>query len=235
MTDKNAIKNFEEWNESYVKKYSSESHYASPSFIVRYIEGKRIKEVARLINAQAADNLIELGCGEGHILEKLGQSKITGVDLSETSLKKAAERMKRAGKPARFVKANVEELPLEITGEKFNKIICSEVIEHVQRPEKVIGEISKIASPNADIVISAPNERLINRLKSVFIKLRLFSLLFPGVSLKMDDEWHLNTFSLALLKKYTEGKLKIKKVRAIPFWFCPLYYIVVFELCLCEK
>lgn len=229
MTDKNSIKNFEEWNEFYVKKYSSESHYGSPSFIVRYIEGKRIKEVSRLINAQAADNLIELGCGEGHILEKIVQGKRTGVDLSETMLKKAAERMMRTGRPARLVKANVEELPPELISEKFNKIICSEVIEHVQRPEKVVAEILKIALPGSTAVISVPNERLINRLKQFFIKSRLFSLLFPGISLKMDDEWHLNTFSLALLKQYAQGKLKIKKIRAIPFWFCPLYYIAVFE------
>ncbi|MDO8264964.1 MAG: methyltransferase domain-containing protein [Candidatus Parcubacteria bacterium] len=221
------IKNFEKWNENYIKKYDIEEYYKS-SLIVRFIEEKRIKQIVNLIQTQEGDRIIELGCGAGHILEKIPWGNLTGVDISETLLKKAEKRLQKRN--AVLIKGNIEDLPQAVKNKKFDKIICSEVLEHVQNPGKVIDEILKIAHKDSVIVISIPNEKLINRLKGIFLKLRIFFNLFPNSSKKMDEEWHLHSFNMNLLEKYTKGKLIIKKVKAVPFWFLPIRYVVKFKI-----
>jgi len=221
------IKNFEKWNETYIRKYDIEEYYKS-SPIVRFIEERRIKQIVNLVQAQKRDRIMELGCGAGHILEKIPQGNLTGVDLSETLLKKAGKRLQKRN--AVLIKGNIEELPQTVRNQKFDKIICSEVLEHVQNPGKVIDEILKIANEKSVIVISIPNEKLINRLKGIFLRLRIFFNLFPNSSKKMDEEWHLHSFDLNLLEKFTKGKLKIKEIKAVPFWFLPIRYVVKFEI-----
>lgn len=223
-TNKNSIKNFEEWNEYFARKYNID-YYTKSNFIIRFIEKKRIKEVIKLLNPQPTDNIIDLGCGGGHILEKIPQGNLTGIDLLESMLKRAKEKAQKIGKHFTLIKGNVEDLPQEIKDQKFDKIIASEILEHVQNPDRLIDEILKIAHPKSVVVISIPNEKFINKLKQIFIKLKIFSILFPNISKKMDEEWHLHSFDLDLLKKITQGKLKLVKIKPIPFWFLPIRYV----------
>ena len=233
MTDNNSIKNFEEWNESYVKKYDIDDYYAKSNFFVRLIEKKRIGAIIKFLEAKDTDKIIELGCGAGHVLEKISNGALTGLDLSETMLLAAKKRLEESKKVVALLKGDAERLPCEVKSKKFDKIICSEVLEHTPRPEAVIDEIFNIAASEAVVIISIPNEKVINRLKQIIIKLGIFSFLFHNTSKKMDEEWHLHAFDLPLLKKISQGKLAIKKVRAVPFWFLPIRYVVQFELKQC--
>jgi len=224
-----SIKNFEEWNEHFVEKYDIGDYYRKSNFIVRFIERKRIKTVIKLINSQPEDNIIELGCGAGHVLIEIPRGNLTGIDLSEKMLESAQKRFQETTKKIVLIRGDVENLPEEIKNKKFDKIICSEVIEHVLHPDGVIDEILKIARPNSIVVISIPNERFINNLKKILIRLKIFLVLFPNISKKMDDEWHLHSFSLDLLRRFTRGKLKIKEIKPIPLRFFPIRYVVKFN------
>lgn len=221
---------FEERNEYYVKKYDIDDYYKKSNFFVRFIEKKRIAAIIKFLEAKNTDNIIELGCGAGHILVKIPRGILVGLDLSEAMLLAAKKRFEEAKKVITLLKGDAERLPDEIRGKKFDKIICSEVLEHTPHPEAVIDEVFNIAAPGAIVIISIPNEKVINRLKQIIIKLGIFSFLFPNTSKKMDEEWHLHSFDLSLLKKITQEKLIIKKARAVPFWFLPIRYIVQFGL-----
>lgn len=102
------------------------------------------------------DSVLNLGCGDGvQALVYDGKfSKMVGVDINESSLKKAGLLMDRYGiKNFIGVVANIEEVPLT---EKFDKIIAIDSIEHVVRPERVIAEAYHLLKDDGLMLMTFP-------------------------------------------------------------------------------
>lgn len=216
---------FKEWNENYAEKYNPESYYLQSSFIVRFIENRRIKYIIDLLRPAAKDRVLEVGCGGGHILEKVKQGELYGLDISDFMLKIAKRRL--SGTEAKLASGDAGSLPFKDVS--YDRIICTEVLEHVLDPEKVIGEIARIARQNCEIILTVPNESLINSLKKLIMKLGLWRLLFSRkyeISKEMNEEWHLHVFDLKRLRELLRDKLVIEKVKYVPFVFLPLRYII---------
>ena len=217
--------NFEKWNDNMSRKYNIDTYRERSHWFIRWVENLRQKYIVKYLKVRPQDRIIDLGCGAGHLLDAISNSKqLTGVDFSDFSLELAGKRL---GTKAQLVKGDVTSLPDEMSGQKFDKIACSEVIEHVLKPELVIDEILKISKPDSIVVISIPNEKIIDLIKWFFIKLRIFKLLFPNIPTKNVDEWHVTNFDKELLEKIIDGKLKIEKIKRIPFFFLPIRYIFV--------
>jgi 2-polyprenyl-3-methyl-5-hydroxy-6-metoxy-1,4-benzoquinol methylase len=131
--------------------------------------------------------------------------------------------------------ANGEQLPLPANS--LRQIVCTEVIEHVLNPRNVVEEMARVAPADAVLVITIPNEALIDWLKRIVGKLGLQRWLLPGAgdeahgataydSPDSANEWHLHHFDMALLRQVTRGVLSITAVKAIPFRLFPLRYVV---------
>lgn len=218
--------NFREWNEEMLKKFDLEHYHDNASFIVRFIEGRRVKWILKFLEARGDDRVLEVGCGAGDILNKVRASERVGVDISDYILEVGRKRYSGI----RFVKGDASDLPEEIKKDSYDKIFVSEVLEHVERPAKVFGQISEVAKDDSIIVVSIPNEKLINKIKSILQKLKLFDLFFSNLSRKMDDEWHLHSFDLDKLKDLVKDKFVIREVQGIPYNFLPLRYVVKMRL-----
>ena len=215
---------FEEWNEQMARKYNPDQYHNSSNVVIRAIEGLRSRAILKLLAVRDGDTVIELGCGAGNLLQKMPRGELWGVDLSKMLLEIASTRLAPRG--ATLVRANIEALPPEVGQRKFDKILCSEVIEHVQHPDRVIDQMLGIATPASRVVISVPNERIIDLIKSALIKTRLIGL-FKGIARNMTDEWHLWSMDLASLRKLVAGKLDIVTIKRVPFYFLPIRYVVL--------
>ena len=123
-----------------------------------------------------------------------------------------------------LVLSDVHRIPLQ--DNRVDIALVSEVLEHVENPKKVLGEIKKITKSDGIIVISIPNEKLINNIKMILQKIKVFNLLFPNISKKMDDEWHLHCFNLEELKKIIGQDFDIQHIQGIPYNWLPLRYVV---------
>lgn len=223
------MENFENWNEKMSKKYNPDKYHRSSNLIVKFIENKRVLKIIEYLDLKDSDKIIEIGCGAGNIMQRIQKGReIWGVDLSNFMLK--TSQKKKYHLPARFVQGNAENLPEEIVNNKFDKIYCSEVLEHVENPARVFGEIKKIAKNDSIIVVSIPNEKLINRIKGVLQKMKIFNFLFPNISKKMDDEWHLHCFDFEKIKGLIFNDYVIEKVKGIPYGFMPIRYVVKLKL-----
>ena len=97
------------------------------------------------------ERLLDLGCGEGrHAISAYMTNNLNavGIDLSVKDLKITQERFGQFAEPDNNDKslvitaANGEHLPFE--DETFNKVICSEVLEHIPNYEAVIAEIARV-------------------------------------------------------------------------------------------
>ena len=215
---------FLQWNEEMFKKYTNERLYFHSNFVIRYIENKRVRLILNAIEGEVKDKVLEIGCGEAYILRKLKSKNIIGLDISDVALEYAKNKLKN-NSSVQLIRADAQKIPLK--DNSIDKIICSEVLEHVINPNKVIEEIVRISKADSTIVVTIPNEVLINRVKGFFLKFRLYKFLLAGIPERMDCEWHLHSFSLKLLKSIIRGKLNISKIKTSPFRFLPIRYIVV--------
>ena len=217
--------NFAAWNEGMAARYDVDLFYTHPSRLIRAIEASRIAAVLRLVAARPEDHILEVGCGAGHVLGKVACGTLTGVDLSEALLERAQQRL---GDRAAILKGDAAALPFPDAS--FDKVFCTEVLEHVLDPAQVLAEIRRVLKPGGYAVVSVPNEPLINLLKSVALKVGfLRRILRPGegayqMADHMDDEWHLHTFTRAMLTEKADGLFRVSRTVAVPSCLLPLRY-----------
>jgi ubiquinone/menaquinone biosynthesis C-methylase UbiE len=226
MRKKATEQNFEAWNEEMLKKYDQDKYYTQSSWMIKFVENQRIKTVVRFIKAEPQDFILEVGCGAGYVLEKIPAGFLFGIDISEHILKKAYIRL---GNRVFLTKSNAEYLPFK--DGSFDKVYCTEVVEHVYNPQRLIEEMIRVVKPEGSIVLSAPNEKIINLLKDLLTKLHLYHFLLRegeyNMPLRMDKEYHLHTFTLRQLKDILKEHFKIEKILRIPYWFLPIRYVML--------
>lgn len=112
---------------------------------------------------RAGDRVLDLGCGEGrHIITActLADISAVGVDLSTGDIDVARQRFREldtAGNPRRqpwFAAVDARRLPF--ADASFDRIICSEVLEHIVDYEQVLDEIRRILRPGGLLAVSVP-------------------------------------------------------------------------------
>jgi SAM-dependent methyltransferase len=107
------------------------------------------------------DFVLDLGCGEGrHIIHAYltANAICVGVDLNLQDLKTTRTRFlpfKREA-DASFYLQQVNALRLPFADASFDKIICSEVLEHIEDYEQVLAEIYRLLKPGGQLAISVP-------------------------------------------------------------------------------
>jgi ubiquinone/menaquinone biosynthesis C-methylase UbiE len=212
--------NFIPWNEEMARKYDPDAYHNHPSKIIRAVERMRCKAVRRFCDcADANTPVADLGCGAGNLIAYFDGVPYIGMDLSSLMLEKARMR-RREG--VQFVRGGVEQLPFKDGSLKC--VFCSEVIEHVLEPERLMDEIRRVLHSNGTAVISIPNEKLIDFIKRVM----------PGAGKskegykapdRMQDEWHIHEFTAAKFRELASGKFHIVKQAAIPSALAPVRYV----------
>jgi SAM-dependent methyltransferase len=101
-------------------------------------------------------DVIDVGCGTGHLLAALGSwskplNRI-GCDFSEAGVKLSRARYSDC---QFFVHDIYDALP-----GCYDIVICTEVLEHLQRPFIAIRQLVAGARPNGTVVITVPNGRM---------------------------------------------------------------------------
>lgn len=215
---KKQAKNFAEWNEEMYEKHGRGMPYSHPNWLYRLLEEQRVKAI--LENAEGCESILDVGCGEGHLLARMRGKNVVGIDLSLAALKEAAKKTKRL-----LLRANAEKLPFQ--DNVFDAVVCSEVLEHLPSPKKAFSELARVAKPNGKIIVSIPNEKRINSVKDAVWKLKLNALLFPRIPKRMTGEWHLHEFGLQKLLE-TSKPLAPEKTIPIPP-IAALRYVAVFR------
>ena len=123
------------------------------------------------------ERLLDLGCGEGrHAINAYiaGNIDVFAVDLSFSDLAIAQERQQPFAQKNRaksFHLQCADALKLPFPDHCFDKIICSEVLEHLPDYQGALKEIRRILTPGGKIAISVPRawpERICWALSSAY-------------------------------------------------------------------
>ena len=218
-------KSFKEWNEVMVRRYNPEDYIFHSNFLVKFVELMRFKKITDLLQLNNNDDFLDIGCGSGYLLNQAACKQGIGVDISDLMVKTAWENCKNNGEKF-IVQSDAENLPFK--DRSFNKIVSTEVIEHILHPQALLKEIERVSKNNTVIVITIPNEKYINWIKNLLFSLRVDKLLFRKSyrpSRRMEDEWHLHVFDNKKFKELIHGKFIIEKTISIPAVILPLRYI----------
>ena len=112
------------------------------------------------LRIRAGERLLDAGCGEGrHCFGALERgAHVVGLDLDRASLLAASDALKsRAsedGLLGAMVQGNTFQLPFP--DESFDKIICSEVMEHVHDYRGAARELARVSRPEGLIAVTIP-------------------------------------------------------------------------------
>jgi ubiquinone/menaquinone biosynthesis C-methylase UbiE len=172
--------------------------------------------VFRLLAPRPTDRVLEVGCGAGHLLARLPAGRAVGVDLSESLLARAGARL---GRRAALAQGDAGGLPF--AADTFERVYCSEVLEHLVDPRRAVAEIARVLRPRGVAVLSVPNEAVINRAKALVRRLGLWRFVMQDAAYampdRMDDEWHLHAFDLPMLRALVPPALRITHVVGVPW------------------
>jgi len=116
----------------------------------------------RTLPLEKGDLVLDAGCGEGrHTFECYRHDcRILGMDLSHHSLLKAkyvlGEMKKRKEAKGRVLLLRGDALRFPFPDGTFDKIICAEVIEHVDDDRKGVAALARILTEGGKIAITVP-------------------------------------------------------------------------------
>ena len=100
--------------------------------------------ITRLCSPLPHNNILEIGCGDGAILERLSTTgfgeKFTGLEISPSGVKKAQDR-KIPNTEIQLFDGHEIAFP----DKTFDLAILTHVIEHVEYPRKLIYEAARVA------------------------------------------------------------------------------------------
>jgi len=119
--------------------------YNSRILIQRYWQRKRYNVIMNFIHDRA--RILDIGCGSSKIIRSLPDA--VGLDIQLKKLRYLKETNKF------LVKGRIEELPFG--NEKFETVICSEVIEHIKFDKVVFTEISRVLQKGGVLIIGTPD------------------------------------------------------------------------------
>ncbi len=117
--------------------------------------------------------VLDVGCGAGFLTNELALAghQVTGVDLSESSLKVAARYDQT--QTVRYQVANAYELPF---GDASFDVLCAmDFLEHVEDPARAIQEFARVLRPGGKFFYHTFNRNLV----AWFVIIKLVEWLIP--------------------------------------------------------
>ena len=127
------------------------------------MEFERIADIKRLNfiidvlqkGLPAGAEVLDVGCGNGVISRSLGEKGFTvkGIDVSEKAIARARELNKFPN--VRFEVVSAEKLVAD--GHNYHAVICSEVLEHLNDPGKLLDVLHQLLNKSGVLIVTVPN------------------------------------------------------------------------------
>lgn len=133
---------------------SKHSKYYTANPISGRLVKNFFKEFTDIYKSIEVDSVFDGGCGEGFVLHELNQARpvksFYAIDVDENEVKDASRNL-----PFCDVRqGNLYEIPFK--DNSFDLVICSEVLEHLESPDKGLQELNRVCRKYA--LLSVPRE-----------------------------------------------------------------------------
>jgi hypothetical protein len=102
------------------------------------------KKIAEKVDGE---RILDAGCGSGTMLKFLKGKNVVGIDIGKNFLTFCCRNY-----GGDFICADIQNLPFK--EKSFDTIICSEVLEHVENPEKALRDFNRVGE---NVILTTPN------------------------------------------------------------------------------
>jgi 2-polyprenyl-3-methyl-5-hydroxy-6-metoxy-1,4-benzoquinol methylase len=132
--------------------------YGTSNPIARRLMAGFMAQLDGLVARTGATEAHEVGCGEGELAIRLARRgmRVRGTDAFSQVLEEARRRAAAAGVEIDFEAVPVEQL--EAARHSAELIVCCEVLEHLEDPERALEVLAGLARPW--LIASVPREPL---------------------------------------------------------------------------
>ncbi len=100
--------------------------------------------------------IADIGGGDGAFTSLLARrgAHVTAVDNEPSGIAMARSMFSQAGLSAEFILGDAQQIPLPDNA--FDAVVSSEVIEHLDHPERHMAEMRRILKPGGTLVVTTP-------------------------------------------------------------------------------
>src|SRR5439155_2081939 len=100
--------------------------------------------------------VLDLGCGPGALASRLVKDKRCTVDGVEANADAAALAAPHHRKVV-VADLETEALATHFGGQRYDYIVCADVLEHLRNPDKLVAQLPALLTPAGRILLSIPN------------------------------------------------------------------------------
>ena len=126
----------------------------------RFFYHARYNAVLRALDPQPGERILDIGCGTGYYVAGVVKAGalVSGVDLASNYVRQAADHVSRvAPDQAAPLMAAAEAKHLPFDDATFDKVLMTEVLEHLIDYPVALDEISRVLRPGGMAVITTPS------------------------------------------------------------------------------
>lgn len=143
--------------------------YGTRNPVARRLMKGFLDAVDVLVQRAGCDDIHEVGCGEGKLAIHLAGTgrRVRASDFSEQVIARARENGQAAGVDVAFKAKSIYDLSPD--EDRAGLVVCSEVLEHLEAPDRALAVLSRLASPY--LLASVPREpiwRILNMMRGHF-------------------------------------------------------------------
>lgn len=115
-------------------------------------------EVFRGVPIGSNDTVVDIGCGDGGCTLFCARrgAHVTAIDIDPQVIAGIEAKLADAA-PGRYATHVSDGNPLPLHDAVASRVICTEVLEHVDDPDQLLGELFRIGKPGALYLIAVPD------------------------------------------------------------------------------
>jgi 2-polyprenyl-3-methyl-5-hydroxy-6-metoxy-1,4-benzoquinol methylase len=139
-------------------------------------------------NIETGKKILDIGCRNGVLTKHFADGNtVWGVDIDPVALEEAKNLLQSKNQGNKFFVMDLLADWSELNGEKFDVIVCGEVLEHLYFPEKVVQKVAAHLKDGGIFLGSVPN--------AFSLKNRVRLALGKKKGTPLSDPTHINHFS----------------------------------------
>jgi SAM-dependent methyltransferase len=138
-----AMRHFDDYTENYDRICADDLEAPKTPSVVKQI-------FTRLVAERAGGIVVDLGCGDGHVIRRIDAPVKVAVDI-------ALEYLRRLPPAITRVWSRIEDAPL--ADGVFDTVVCTDVLEHVQDVKPVRDRIVRALRPGGRALLAFPFEQ----------------------------------------------------------------------------
>lgn len=220
-------------NQNYVDMWNSFAQNKSVSYLTDKYSANNIvgltglareNEIFRFLDLKPESELLDVGCASGHQVFKAAGicKRVVGIDVGDEFIKTAKEvAQKNNVKNVEFLLTEGNTIPFP--DNSFDRMICSEVLEHVIEVDIFLDELLRVLKPGAVMIFTVPNLNnrgtLYKRIKDFFKPVPFVPITdFSMEGIKKHGDAHVRQFTLKTFADFVSSHgVKVEYVGGAAF------------------